>query len=402
MFLSNPFAQPFANPFPVPSFVQQSQKRELPPPKELELPRIVNFLADYSGCAAWRILWPEYIMNLRSMAVSSSITAMIFEPRWFTGVKAVKIQRQASNDQRRYAEFLSRLKGEMGFKLIYEVDDVVFRDLIPEYNAFKPAFDSDEIYNNCVDIINMCDEVTVTCDYMKKIYHERTGHQKITVIPNFAPDFWIGNYYNKRKIQQNYDNHRAKPRIIYAGSCAHYDVANKTQGKDDFSDIVQFVIDTRKKYQWIFIGAFPNPIKPYIESREIEYHGWQQLLDYPKLLSSLNAQAIIAPLEDNEFNRAKSNIKYIESCLLGIPCLVQDMVTYKDAPDFLKFKNLDEFKNKLEKILKDRKNYHANVEVFRQVGEQFLLERNENIGCHFEALTLPFGSPDRKFLSRFN
>jgi hypothetical protein len=53
------------------------------------------------------------------------------------------------------------------FKIMYEVDDVVFKEVIPDYNKFKFAFDTEEIRQNCIDIINLVDEVTVTCDFMK-------------------------------------------------------------------------------------------------------------------------------------------------------------------------------------------------------------------------------------------
>lgn len=336
------------------------------------------------------------------MGLSQSTTAMVFDPRWYQGVKAVKVQRQASTQQKEFVKFLQSIKRESGFKLIYEVDDVVFKELIPDYNKFKFAFDTEEIRQNCVDIINMCDEVTVTCDYMKKIYQENTGKKEITVVPNFVPKFWMGNHYNKRKIQQAYDDNKHRPRILYAGSGAHYDIDNKVGGKDDFAEVLDVVIKTRKKYKWIFLGAFPPPIAEYIRSREIEFYNWTSLMAYPDAITKINPQLIVAPLIDNEFNRAKSNIKFLESCVMGLPCLVQNMVTYQDAPDFLKFKDAQEFEDKIGKVLGNRKNYHGNVETFRSVGEQYFLERPENIGCHIEALTTPWNSPERNFLKKWN
>ena len=89
-------------------------------PPELSLPRYINYLADYSGCGFWRILWPELYINSEGIGCSQSQTAMIFDPRWYMGVKCIKVQRQASNDQKSFISYLKSIQAECGFKLIYE------------------------------------------------------------------------------------------------------------------------------------------------------------------------------------------------------------------------------------------------------------------------------------------
>jgi glycosyltransferase involved in cell wall biosynthesis len=327
---------------------------------------------------------------------------MIFDPRWYTGVKCVKVQRQASNDQKEFIKYLKTVQQDHGFKIVYEVDDVVFREDIPDYNKFKFAFDNDEIRNNCIEIINMCDEVTVTCDYMRKLYQERTGKKEITVIPNFVPYHWMGHYYNKQQIWNNYDKNKKKPRVLYTGSGAHYDVDNKNGGIDDFSHVLDVVRNTIDKYQWVFVGAFPPSLTPYVQNGKIEFHPWQSLNKYPAFIANLGAQVMIAPLQENSFNNSKSDIKFIEACVLGLPCLVQDMETYKGAPADLKFKTGPELEQKLEALLKNKAAYYRNVEIFRHIGSQRFLELNENIGCHLEVLNTPYGSTERKYLKRWN
>ena len=87
---------------------------------------------------------------------------------------------------------------------------------------------------------------------------------------------------------------------------------------------------------------------------------------------------------------------------MGLPCLVQDMETYKNAPEFLKFKTGDDLEQKLEAVLKNKAKYYSNVEMFRHIGSQRFLELPENIGCHLEALNTPYGSSERKYLKRWN
>jgi hypothetical protein len=71
---------------------------------------------------------------------------MVVQPEWYSAVKTIKLQRQATSAQKQFVEFLIReIKPRFGTKIIYEVDDVVFREDIPDYNLFKFAFDNDEI-----------------------------------------------------------------------------------------------------------------------------------------------------------------------------------------------------------------------------------------------------------------
>jgi hypothetical protein len=392
------------NPFLSPVKPQAAKKQTKHEPFEKGLKRYVNYLADYSGCGFWRILWPELLINQTGLGCSTSLTSMVLDPKWYKDLTCIKFQRQASDNQKQFIQMLRHMrdKENMKFKMIYEVDDVVFREEIPDYNKFKFAFDNNNIRQNCIDIINMCDEVTVTCPYMRDLYKEKTGKEEITVIPNFVPDTWLGRVFNQNKVYSSYDKNRKRPRVLYTGSGAHYDVDNKNGGIDDFSHVVDMVERTLDKYQWVFMGAFPPKLTKYVKSGKIEFHKWQTLTNYPDMLASLEATIMIAPLLDNSFNRSKSDIKFIEACTLGIPCMVQDMETYKNAPDFLKFKAGDDLEVKIDAIIKNKPQYYKNVTNFRRIAELRFLERPENIGAHLEALNTPYGSTQRKYLQKWN
>ena len=407
MFGPSPYPQPYANPFqglPNNAPGVPIQQQENLQPKEATLPRYVNYLADYSGCGHWRILWPENTINAEGLGMSQSTTAMVTNPVWYTGVNCVKLQRQASAQQKEFVKFLKQVQQEHGFKIVYEVDDVVFREVIPDYNKFKFAFDTEEVRQNCIDIINLVDEVTVTCDFMRRLYQEKTGQEKITVIPNFIPYGWMGHQYNEHAIKKAFNKNKKKPRILYTGSGAHYDVDNKTGGKDDLSEVRDYIRKTVEEFQWVFVGAFPPTLIDLVQQQKIEFYPWQSLQKYPNFIANLNAQLMVAPLQVNDFNKAKSDIKFIEACILGIPCLCQDMDTYHTAPSSLRFSNVEEFDQKIRGILRysNRNNYYSNIPKLRQIGEKRILELESNIGAHIEALNTPWGSDERNFLKQWN
>ena len=78
------------------------------------------------------------------------------------------------------------------------------------------------------------------------------------------------------------------------------------------------------------------------------------------------------------------------------------METYSTAPETLRFKTVEEFEDKIEKILRKKNKYRQNIHKLRQIGEDRILEIDKNIGSHIEALTTPFGSDERQFLKQWN
>jgi hypothetical protein len=393
---------PFSQFNPVTPPVVQAQPQQKPEqPSETSLKRVIQYGADLSGCGLYRMGWVEHLLNYQGKMMVHNSNVMILDERYYaSNVSSIRLQRQATTPQMEFVKWLKSIQPKYGFKIIYEVDDVVFREDIPDYNKFKTAFTSDEIRNNVVSIINLCDEVTVTCDFMKNLYQQRTGKKEITVIPNFPAKWWIGNYFDPNRINALYDKNKKKPRLLYAGSGAHFDVENRVGQKDDFEHVIKAIIDSRHKYQWVFIGAFPLALRPYIEKGEIEFHQWQRLYDYPAKIHELGVQMMVAPLQDNSFNRAKSDLKYIEACAYGLPVACQDMCTYEQAE--IKFKTGEEMMFKIEEELRRTGHYKNSVYKRRKVAEDRFLELEKNIGCYEELFTLPYGDPRRINLKRYN
>ena len=73
-FQSSPFP---GNPFQNNLIAKQQPKQENKPKSpELNLPRFLNYYADYSGCGHWRMIWPEQVLNAHQKAVVHGTTVM--------------------------------------------------------------------------------------------------------------------------------------------------------------------------------------------------------------------------------------------------------------------------------------------------------------------------------------
>ena len=243
---------------------------------ELNVPRFLNYYADYSGCGHWRMIWPEQVLNAHTKAVVQGTTVMNVDERYYVQAKGVRIQRQATPQQLEFLKWLRQLANKNNFRLIYEIDDICFHEDIPDYNKYKTAFTDPQIRKSSAEMMALADEITVTCPFMRDYYRDKTGNKNVTVVPNFMPKFWIGHYCDLNRTMESYDRNRKKPRILYSGSGAHFDVENRVKFKDDFYHVNDVIRKTVDKYQWVFLGAHPLPIRDLIQSGKVEFHPWRK------------------------------------------------------------------------------------------------------------------------------
>ena len=381
---------------PVYSYAGLNPIKTPKPPKlempEANLPRAINYYADYGGCGFWRMIWPEFCMNAYNKSCMSGLTQMILDLRFYGGIKAIRMQRQATPVQREFIKELKKAQSQLGFKLIYEVDDIVFKDDIPDYNRCKDAFVDQTIIESILEIMQSMDEITVTCKYMKEYYQEKTGNKKITVVPNYPPKFWLDRYYDKNRVEKLYEQNKKRPRVLYSGSGTHIDVLNRTGMNDDFKHVTDAIIKARKKFKFVWKGCFPLALKPYIDNGEMEYIDWSPLHDYPQGIYDTNCNVAFAPLIDNVFNRSKSNIKIIESAAIGMPGAYQDMCTYEDAD--LKFKTGNDLIEQLEYLTSDQDRYMRMSAKARKFVEGLWLE--DHLDEYDAIYFTQWGSKERK------
>lgn len=276
--------------------------------------------------------------------------------------------------------------------MIYEIDDLMDARFIPLFNRGRAAFESPKIQENIKYMLNTVDMVTVTTDYIKEAYHKYydVPLEKIVALPNMLPRYLFGDRYDlKRKVEQ-YKQFKAKPRIGIVSSLSHYnitdtridgngnacrknteidpktgkqmeiwknqkgeivDVDNISVIEDDLDLIIDCIRETINDFQWVIFGYTPPKLQEYVDKKKIEVYGGVPIMNYASRFENLNLQAVIAPIQDIEFNRCKSFIKYMECAALGVPLFASNTLPYtRVVPERQLFNNSSDLKEKLMKL----------------------------------------------------
>jgi glycosyltransferase involved in cell wall biosynthesis len=314
---------------------------------------------------------------------------------WFNDVNLVHMQRQVSNHQHDYfTRFIVPLSSQTGMWVVYNVDDAIHMDDIPKYNSAWKAYQSEELMGNIKSMLQATDFLLVTTDYIKDYYVRKfeVDESKVLVIPNYLPKWWMGQYYDLKKSVANYDKYKKRPRIGCIASSTHYDTKNNNGGVDDFTSIIDLIRKTTKKYEWVFMNTVPSQLKDLLDAGKITCERGDNIMNYPDALARLHCQAFVQPLIDNEFNKCKSPIKYLEAAAMGTPLIAQRINVYEPYTDLL-FDDADELQSVLNKVLNDKQKFISVVkEQKRELdqgrgGKGWWLENNINDWAVFYRLT---------------
>lgn len=362
--------------------------------------RALHFNADMSGCGWWRMELPSQMLNYTKKMCVNTLTAMVYDPRFYNGVwDSIKLQRQATRLQLDFVDFLSKIRKYTQTKIIYEVDDVCLDQYIPDYNGSKHAFTSIEIQKSIRDILDRCDELLVVSPHMAEVYKsEMIGHKNVSVVRNYAPKWWFDGYYNQEKRIKNFDLNKNRPRVLATASSTHHDPKGFSRtARGDYTHLIDTMIKTRKDFKWVWMGSYPLYLKPFIDNGDMELIPWQNLFNFPKAIDASNAQVTIAGLEDNVFNRSKSDIKFTEASYLGLPFVGQDLEPYKES--YHLFNTGDEMIDRIKSVLSSEDLYLSECEKARSFGETKWLD--DHLDNHMLIYNTPYGDPSRKLNESF-
>ncbi len=291
--------------------------------KEIKTPTSIMhhiFVGDLAGCGMIRCVFPSMVLsqynhNNRIRFYPSYGMHFINDPQYYKSLFFIMFQRSATTDQLELIKhFRKNFREKTKTPILYEIDDLLTD--IPEWN-FANAYYK-KYSNTAIEIMKQMDGMIVSTNKLKEVYSQYQSN--IEVVKNhLVKGFWGEPTYISKKNK--------KPRILWAGSGNHFSQDKDIKGGDFGNKLIDFIIKTKDKYQWVIIGGMPLELKSI---NEIEYYKWINIMEYSNVIKSLNIDLAIAPLEQNLFNECKSNIKALEYTAAGIPAVYSDIEPYKN------------------------------------------------------------------------
>jgi len=171
--------------------------------------------------------------------------------------------------------------------------------------------------NNLKTIFDLVDIVTVSTEEMADWVRSYKCKGKVVVVPNFVPKSIYKPYEISKKVND-------KPHVVWAGSGNHY----SDKDKGDFEVIYDLINNTIDEFKWTLLGVRTLPSWLSHLDKKINLVPWSPIVGFPMTLKSLNADFGLAPLAQNIFNEAKSNIKLIDYWSADLVTITSKMKPY--------------------------------------------------------------------------
>jgi hypothetical protein len=199
---------------------------------------------------------------------------------------------------RNQKQFIKKLQNN-GAYVICDVDD---HWVLSSNHVTKKV--GDTFRNYSIEALMYADEVWTT--------HELLGKEVERLNANW---YVIPNALDPNEPQWQPKN-EYKNRIGWAGGITHFHDLMLTNGY--WGDTVPVVAGFNEHPEWLKLS----------DNFRADYINALPVTDYGLLYNQFDIA--IAPLEDNKFNRCKSNLKILEAGLKGLPIFVQNIHPYTD------------------------------------------------------------------------
>ena len=220
---------------------------------------------------------------------------------------------------------LCHLAKEYGKPVFFDIDDLVFDTVYTDQLSYTQGLNSVEKGNYDAGVRNYgymlenCDGAITSTNQLQE--ELKKYQSKVLLNRNLASDDLIA---ISRQYIKDYSQASGIVKIGYfSGSISH---------NENFELIKPAIKQLLKKYsnvQLHIVGILdiPKDMKPF-ENQIVthDYVDWDKL---PALISEVDIN--LAPLVDSIFNRAKSEIKWIEAALVKVPTVASNIGAFSDV-----------------------------------------------------------------------
>ena len=345
------------------------------------------YVGDVQGCGTIRVIYPYFLLNhfrqKELMVVAMYLQNYVADPNFYKDFAFVQFQRSATKEHLKLMEhFKSQVQSKYPIPMIYEIDDMLFD--IPEWNYAAGYYNQNRPIIE--KLMSNCNGMITSTAKLREVYSPYC--KKIAVVPNHLPKFIWGDIFEAT----DYKDEKDKIRILWAGSQNHFAMkeilGDKIQGGDFGTELLNFIRKTADVYDWHILGAKPQELENL--KNKLHFHAWENIFNYPGKVKALEPDICIAPLQDIEFNRGKSNIKALEYTALGAPAVFSDVTPYKFQS--CKAKTDEEFIYYIEKLAGDI-DYRKKIfkKDYQRIRSQLWWEENDNIKKYINSYLNLFG-----------
>jgi glycosyltransferase involved in cell wall biosynthesis len=253
---------------------------------------------------------------------------------------------------------LARILKKQGKKIVMDNDDTLKEDNGFKFNEYmdeKRVEKGIEKMTLALDqFAKEADLITCTTEFLKSEYKKL--NKNVVVLPNCIDPF----YFPTPK--------RNETEIIRIGITGSVGVTNDIEALKPIINHYQndprvrlVLLSIPPKGENDIYKELYSEQYAYWSSVNIEWHPFAKVEEYYNKLNDLKLDMVIIPRFDSYFNRAKSNLKFLENSMLEIPTIGQSFSTKdspyenpEDAKHLLLAGNTEEFIAQIEKLIADK------------------------------------------------
>lgn len=211
-------------------------------------------------------------------------------------------------------------------KFITESDDWIFD--LPGYNVashtYRPNSPMEQI---AYDQIKLSDAIIVSTGYLREKYIELFPEKPVYIVSNSIDfDLW-DNCLSDDKLDAKKEG---VVRIIYSGC------GNHNGDLEIVKPVLLELLEEFPNLEVVLAQPFPcfedvKNSRLYVPKDRNGNPRWENIINYPSMLKGWKGDIGIAPLRDNAFNRAKSNLRWLEYSALKIPTVASSVRPFAES-----------------------------------------------------------------------